>query len=223
MGPNARDKEALVALFGDYCNLLTITDFKAQYQNHQTKTEYSPERLNGQHYTWPQIESHTEHYQNWLPTLCALANPKVVVETGVDSGLSTAMLLKAKPDTLYSIDCSFETDDDIVQQVDWLNIVPTNEIHNRLIPIAEMSQTVLPKLNFSAHRPLDLFLHDSDHSYECQSFEYTWAWKTLRPGGLLCSDDYTWGDGRAWKELVTAAEQPWYALGAMAVIRKPGH
>jgi predicted O-methyltransferase YrrM len=39
---------------------------------------------------------------------------------------------------------------------------------------------------------IDFFIHDSEHSYECMTFEYQQAWKYLKPGGLLVSDDISW-------------------------------
>ncbi len=36
---------------------------------------------------------------------------------------------------------------------------------------------------------LDVFLHDSDHSYEHMMFEMSLAWSYLRPGGWLLCDN----------------------------------
>jgi len=36
---------------------------------------------------------------------------------------------------------------------------------------------------------LDVFLHDSEHSYENMLFEYETSWTHLRPGGVLLSHD----------------------------------
>jgi len=35
-------------------------------------------------------------------------------------------------------------------------------------------------------------MHDSEHPYECMIFEYEEAWKYLKSGGLLVSDDINW-------------------------------
>jgi len=37
--------------------------------------------------------------------------------------------------------------------------------------------------------PIDIFLHDSDHSYHNMTAEFEVAWQRLRPGGFLISDD----------------------------------
>jgi cephalosporin hydroxylase len=34
-----------------------------------------------------------------------------------------------------------------------------------------------------------MFIHDSEHSYETMMAEYNLAWRRIKPGGLLLSDD----------------------------------
>jgi hypothetical protein len=36
---------------------------------------------------------------------------------------------------------------------------------------------------------IDIFIHDSEHSYENMMFEYMTAWDHLKEGGILLSDD----------------------------------
>jgi len=50
------------------------------------------------------------------------------------------------------------------------------------------SREFLPRLVESLGR-IDIFLHDSDHSYEAMLFEFEQAYPKLAPGGLLLSDD----------------------------------
>ncbi|MEM3449881.1 MAG: class I SAM-dependent methyltransferase [Nitrososphaerota archaeon] len=38
---------------------------------------------------------------------------------------------------------------------------------------------------------VDLFLHDSEHSYENMMFEFKAVWPFLREGGILLADDVT--------------------------------
>jgi predicted O-methyltransferase YrrM len=51
---------------------------------------------------------------------------------------------------------------------------------------------------------IDLFFHDSEHSYRHMLFEYELAWEHLRPGGWLMSDDVTWSPGTraAWCDFI---------------------
>ena len=41
---------------------------------------------------------------------------------------------------------------------------------------------------------IDLFYHDSDHSYENQLLEYNGAWDALSYKGILISDDVNWSN-----------------------------
>lgn len=40
----------------------------------------------------------------------------------------------------------------------------------------------------------DIFIHDSEHSYQNMMFEFSWAANNVRPGGLILSDDVSWND-----------------------------
>ncbi len=40
--------------------------------------------------------------------------------------------------------------------------------------------------------PIDLFVHDSEHSYATMMEEFTTAWPAIAPGGVLYADDIDW-------------------------------
>jgi predicted O-methyltransferase YrrM len=129
--------------------------------------------------------------------------PDVVVETGVCNGASSAVLLAAlaKNDRgrLYSIDLPEYADGGSAefwegkggsvvpsgQQPGW--IIPEN-LRDRWELTLGRSQETLPPL-LERLGTIDVFIHDSEHSYECMSFEYQAAFPHLRAGGLLISDD----------------------------------
>lgn len=115
--------------------------------------------------------------------------PTVVVETGIHTGLSTSLILRAldrnKKGQLHSVDptprCRLE--------------------HHRWSLWPMISLYALPQI-YHDHGAFDVFIHDSDHDAECQTFEYEFAWRCLVPGGLLISDDVTWGGHGAWDQFV---------------------
>ena len=39
---------------------------------------------------------------------------------------------------------------------------------------------------------IDIFIHDSEHSYECMSYEYNSSWEHIKDSGCLISDDIGW-------------------------------
>jgi predicted O-methyltransferase YrrM len=145
--------------------------------------------------------------------------PKRVFETGVADGASTRIILDALERNgdgrLWSLD-----------------VVPDAGVLARQSPGVHRWQfVVLPARGRAASfrralgsvRPLDVFLHDSDHSYPWQSFEYREAWSTLAPGGWMLSDDI---DGSyAFLDFAQAHRlRPWVLMGSrklFGVLRKP--
>jgi predicted O-methyltransferase YrrM len=134
--------------------------------------------------------------------------PALLVETGVCNGISTAVILAAlesnNAGSLYSIDFPEYADTHYPDGTFWEGkmgaVVPKGKQPGWMIP--EMyrgrwrltigkSKEKLPAL-LETLESIDFFLHDSEHSYECMTFEYQLAWHHLKTGGLLVSDDIGW-------------------------------
>ena len=112
--------------------------------------------------------------------------PDVVVETGVCYGASSAYILQALAENrrgvLYSIDLGNSSDEPpngffIPQRL-------TDRWH---LTIGDSTQA-LPQLLARLER-IDLFLHDSLHSYEHMMWEYDTAFPHLHADGVLSSHD----------------------------------
>jgi predicted O-methyltransferase YrrM len=71
------------------------------------------------------------------------------------------------------------------------------ELRERWQLVLGRSQDELPPL-LERVGEIDFFMHDSEHSYECMSFEFEAAWNSLRPGGAIVADDVTVNS--AWDE-----------------------
>lgn len=114
-----------------------------------------------------------------LYMLVRIYKPKVVIETGIgrSSIFILCVLYDNKSGKLYSIDYDPLT----------LRIVP-KELRERWFPIVGLSRSVLPHL-LSEIGAVDIFFHDSDHSYENMMFEYNSVWPYLKENGLLLSHD----------------------------------
>jgi len=124
---------------------------------------------------------------NLTGSLVLLRRPEVVVETGVAMGFSTAVILAAMADNdagvLHSIDLPpIQVDANFVGR-----IVP-GELRGRWRLHVGPTRTLLPRLTRTV-APIDLFVHDSDHSYAGQVEGYRQAWPYLAPGACLISDD----------------------------------
>jgi hypothetical protein len=126
--------------------------------------------------------------------------PKRVIETGVSHGVSSRFILSAMNRTgegkLISIDLPAydpegrkyydgTIDHEYVPEKLGVGWLVTPELRSRWDLRLGKSSEVLPTITGD----VDLFMHDSEHSYDNMLFEYNWAHDHLAPGGFLASDD----------------------------------
>lgn len=119
-----------------------------------------------------------------------LLRPLHIVETGVWIGSSSFTILSAlkrngdHASQLHSIDLPpvrFEN------RVEVGRVVPGELRENWNLHLGASTE-ILPGLLASIPF-LDLFIHDSDHTYRNITFELRTAWNALRPGGIIIVDD----------------------------------
>jgi predicted O-methyltransferase YrrM len=114
------------------------------------------------------------------------SRPTVLVESGGFIGMSSAFILKALADEklagskLYSIELS----EDCEQGA----LIP-DELRSSggFVPMRGRIEDLLK--GDELPRSIDMFLHDSSHSYEHMLWEFRQFWPRLRDGGLLVSHD----------------------------------
>jgi hypothetical protein len=115
--------------------------------------------------------------------------PDVVVETGVHDGLSSTLILRAMARNdrgrLISIDLPSIDLPIGVDGPGWL--VPDYLKSRWCLSIGDARQ-LLPVLA-KRYAPIDIFIHDSDHTAEFQEFEYRTVKPLLSESGLLLTDD----------------------------------
>ena len=147
----------------------------------------------------------------WIYSLCRIMNPRIVVETGVASGLSSAYILKALEDNgtgrLISIDMpnfeqkliqesneySTKSPEGNIPQGKNLGWLVPNDLRNRwTLKIGLVKNILVPILDELGK--IDIFFHDSEHTYENMMYEFRNAWSHIRKGGLLLSDDVDWNN-----------------------------
>ena len=118
--------------------------------------------------------------------------PKIIVETGVANGISTNAIMKAlmavkSSGALYSFDVLPQTSEVYTGDGQWyFNLLPKRKTSKSLVKaVCKISK-------------VDIWLHDSDHGYRWQKFEYILALKRLKSNGILISDDVdatpAWGE-----------------------------
>lgn len=131
-----------------------------------------------------------------LYALTRVLRPEVVVETGVANGISSSFILKALDNngkgTLYSIDLHYREGVTVPlgRKLGW--VIP-EELRHRWSLLLGESTKVLPRLLHDLGF-VDIFLHDSRHTYRTMMKEYAIAWPYLRRGGLLLSHDVKLND-----------------------------
>ena len=134
-----------------------------------------------------------------LYVICRTVKPAVVIETGVASGLSSAYILLALEDNasgrLFSIDLPDADTEELLGVV--LTRLPEGSKSGWVVPDwlrarwdlrIGKSSDLLPSL-LAEVKQAEIFLHDSEHSYENMMFEFGQAWPTLADGGFVLSDD----------------------------------
>jgi len=146
--------------------------------------------------------------------------PQVVIETGVASGSSSYVILQAlennKKGVLYSIDFpeTWQFDPE-GKKSGWL--VPDSLRHRWKLLIGRSSD-LLPDL-LAQLKKIDIFFHDSEHTYENMWFEYNLVWNYIKDGGLLLSHDVSWNS--AFSDFcVQKRLKPIILAGNIGLIRK---
>jgi hypothetical protein len=113
--------------------------------------------------------------------------PKIVIETGVSFGITSSFILQAMEEnefgTLYSIDLPFQfaTKEEVGMAV-------PKRLRHRWELILGDSKIELPRL-LKDLDIIDVFFHDSLHTYEHMMFEFKTAWPKIKKGGYLISDN----------------------------------
>lgn len=125
-----------------------------------------------------------------------LTKPTIVVETGVQTGISSAFILQALEKNgdgvLYSIDLP---DEEMLRMIPpearhklqsgW--VIPSELKYRWKLIVGRSKDKLCPLLEKLGK--LDIFLHDSEHTYENMIWEYKTAMNFLSPTGILLSDD----------------------------------
>jgi predicted O-methyltransferase YrrM len=142
--------------------------------------------------------------------LVKMLKPNIMVETGVGAGVSSWTILQAMEENdngrLISIDLP-TPNTELLPEVGYL--VP-KKLRHRWDLRTGPSRRLLPQA-LSELGGIDIFQHDSRHSYSNQLREYQTAWPSIKSGGMLISDDVSndalYDASRTWEREPTIIGQ----------------
>jgi len=120
--------------------------------------------------------------------MCRAIKPNYVLETGVAYGVTSAFILKALEvngrGVLHSIDLPpLEKNAD-----QYIGVLIPPYLKERWCLHRGVSKRLMPSL-LRRLRCVDIFVHDSSHTYRNMHWEFETVWPYLRPGGVLIADD----------------------------------
>lgn len=137
-----------------------------------------------------------DDYYYFLYTITRILKPKVIVETGVNEGYSSQAILSALNSNnfgrLYSIDLPnvINAHDGKSYNLNGQEVgynVPSHLRKRWELRLGDSKVLLDPLLNELGE--IDIFIHDSLHTYDHMLYEYLTAWPFINKKGLLISHD----------------------------------
>jgi predicted O-methyltransferase YrrM len=120
--------------------------------------------------------------------MCRLLEPTVVVETGVAYGVSSAFILRALEENGRGVLHSVDLPPLRREYERFWGVAVDRGLEGRWKLHRGSSVRVLPQL-LKELETVDLFVHDSLHTYRNMRREFEAVWPRLRAGGALIADD----------------------------------
>ena len=153
------------------------------------------------------------HAGFFLYILVRSLKPEFFLETGVSAGESSTYILQAMRDNNFGKLFSIDFESAIVEK-GLTTIMPEGKTSGWAIPenlkdrwelSLGKSEELLPKI-LERQKKIDVFMHDSLHTYDHMMFEYTTSWDFIKKNGLLLSDDIVVMNGKGHSPFVDFAE-----------------
>lgn len=165
--------------------LLALDDRKISElrQEHSQVLEIIKGQQNRTHLSYPENFAVEENSGFLIYSIVRTRKPEIFLETGVANGITSLLILSGMRSNGNGKLISFDVSDDVGQ------VIPL-ELRKRWdlrILKKPFKTSFLKELNLI--QQVDMFCHDSDHSFKWQSFEYNSVFDYMRKGGMMLSDD----------------------------------
>ncbi len=161
----------------------TLAHIREEYEALQLQLKSRYTRLTSS-LTYPVGFATEEDTSFLLYALARILRPTPVLESGVANGHSSFFLTNALLSNVHGTLYSVEVTDDVGallsenEKVRWhLEVLEKRSLEDSFARFVDKVS------------PIDIFLHDSDHSYGWQAFEYNRVSASLTSHGILISDD----------------------------------
>lgn len=136
----------------------------------------------------PEIYDADRTLARWCYAITRVRKPKIVVETGVSHGITSAYILSALQANgagrLFSIDLPPLGADSTIE----VGCAVPDDLKSRWQLQLGTSRRLLPEV-LRRQAPIDLFIHDSLHTLRTMDWEIRTASAALGAGGVLIADD----------------------------------
>lgn len=188
------------------CGVWVTTPGMLEVEEHLRRATVDGGRLG---LPFSRVHDGTETLGRICYSVCRFLRPNVVVETGVARGVTSAYILQALVENgcgeLHSVDLP-----PLGGVEDCVGCLVPIEHRQRWRLHVGSARRVLPRI--LGHMPaLDVFVHDSLHTYSHMRWELRSALSALRPGGVVVADDIE--GNSAFEEVVRGCEvESWFAV-----------
>ena len=141
---------------------------------------------------------------------CRRLRPAVVVETGVAYGVTSAYILQALDENGYGELHSIDLPPLAANAKQYVGHFVPFELRTRWRLHVGLANRLLPVI-LRETGSIDVFVHDSLHTYSHMKWEFETALQALRPGGVIISDDVE--GNRAFEEITRhPLVDSWFAI-----------
>ena len=166
---------------------------KLEFHVEQNLKKLKNEKYPSKKKPYPTDYSINSDSRKFLYYLCRILKPKNVIETGVAYGISSSYILQALEDNkigkLYSIDSIFRP----WQTEEMIGSIIPKKLKKKWKLIIGKSTEKLENISNEV-KDLDIFIHDSSHTYENMMFEFNIIIKNIKKEGIIISDDVIGND-----------------------------
>lgn len=150
--------------------------------------------------------------KNEIEELVKARNVEVIIEVGCWMGLSTRHMAKIVPPhgKIYAVDTWLGSPNEVhdartleLLYDQFLSNVIHEGLWEKIIPIRMDSLTAAQTLDVMA----DLIYIDATHEYNAALADCRAWYPHVKVGGILCGDDWAWGDGGVGRAVIQFAQE----------------